>query len=83
MTRTEITEKLTAVFRTVFDDEKIVISDAMTAKDVADWNSVSHIDMICATEEAFNIRLTTRQVAGLNSVGELISVIEENLRTAS
>ncbi len=77
MTRTEITGKLTAVFREVFEDGGIVITESMTAKDVEKWDSVSHIDMICSVEKAFAIRLTTRQVAGLKSVGELLSLIEE------
>jgi acyl carrier protein len=77
MAKAEITEKLTRVFREVFDDESIVLRDEMTAKDVQNWNSVSHIDMICMVEESFDIRLTTREVAVLKSVGELISLIEE------
>jgi acyl carrier protein len=77
MVKAEITEKLTGVFREVFDDERIVLRDEMTAKDVQNWNSVSHIDMICLVEEVFNLRLTTREVAVLKSVGELISLIEE------
>ena len=77
MTRPEITEKLTGVFREVFEDGGIVIRDDMTAKDVKKWDSVSHIDMICSVENVFKIRLTTRQVAGLKTVGELISLVEE------
>jgi acyl carrier protein len=77
MAKAEITEKLTGVFREVFDDESIVLRDEMTAKDVQNWNSVSHIDMICLVEEVFDLRLTTREVAVLKSVGELISLIEE------
>jgi acyl carrier protein len=77
MTRDEITTKLTTVFRDVFDDESIVIRDSMTAKDVKKWDSVSHIDMICMVEGEFKIRVTTKQVANLKSVGELISLIEE------
>lgn len=76
MTKVEITEKLTSVFREVFDDGSIVIRDDMTAKDVANWNSVSHIDMICMVEEAFGIQLTTREVAVLKSVGELVTLID-------
>ncbi|MFM2296251.1 MAG: hypothetical protein RLZZ350_2664 [Verrucomicrobiota bacterium] len=77
MTRPAISEKLTGVFREVFEDGSLVIHDAMTAKDVKRWDSVSHIDMICAVENVFHIRLTTRQVAGLKTVGELISLVEE------
>jgi len=77
MTRPEITEKLTAIFRDLFEDPSIVVTDGMTARDVKKWDSISHIDMICAVERAFKIRLTTRHVAGLKTVGELISLIEE------
>ena len=81
MTRPEINEKLTGVFREVFEDGGIVIRDDMTAKDVKKWDSVSHIDMICSVENVFKIRLTTRQVAGLKTVGELISLVEEKTTT--
>ncbi len=79
MTRTEITQKLTDIFRDIFEDEKIVIRDDLTAKDVEQWNSVSHIDMICMVEEAFEIQLTTKEVAVLKNVGELISIIERKV----
>ena len=77
MTRPEVAQKLTGVFRDVFEDESIVIREDMTAKDVANWNSVTHIDMICMVEEAFKVQLTTRDVAVLKSVGELISLLEQ------
>jgi acyl carrier protein len=77
MTRPEITEKLETIFRDLFEDPAIVVTDAMTAKDVKKWDSISHIDMICAVEKSFKIRLTTRQVAGLKTVGELITLIEQ------
>jgi acyl carrier protein len=76
MTKAEITQKLTEVFREVFEDASIVIRDNLTAKDVENWNSISHIDMVCMVEDTFDIQLTTREVAVLKSVGELISLIE-------
>jgi len=77
MTRAEITEKLTAVFRDVFEDPGLVVTDGMTASDVMKWDSISHIDMIYSVEKVFKIRMTTRQVAGLKTVGDLISLVEE------
>jgi acyl carrier protein len=77
MTKPEITAKLTTVFREVFDDPGVVIRDDLTAKDVPNWNSVSHIDMVCMVEEAFGIQLTTREVAVLKTVGELTTLIGE------
>lgn len=83
MTRAEITEKLTGVFRDVFDDAGLVIRDDLTATDVANWDSISHVDMICAVEAAFAIQLTTRHVAVLKTVGELISLIEQKQAAAA
>lgn len=77
MTRTEITKNLNEVFCEVFEDPNIAIRDETTAQDIPKWDSVSHIDMICMVEDKFRIKLTTKEVAGLKNVGELISVLEK------
>jgi acyl carrier protein len=76
LTEQEILEKLTAIFRQVFDDETIIARPEMTAADVKRWDSLSHIDMIVLVEEAFGIRLPTREVVRLQNVGDLIRVLQ-------
>ncbi|MBF0474162.1 MAG: acyl carrier protein, partial [Nitrospirae bacterium] len=39
----DIKEELQEVFRDVFDEEGIVISNEMTASDIDEWDSLSHI----------------------------------------
>ena len=39
----DIRSKLQEIFQDVFDDEEIELFDAMTAADVEDWDSLSHI----------------------------------------
>ena len=51
MERNEIMEKVTSVFRDVFDDEELVITDSTTAADIEDWDSLTHITLISAIEE--------------------------------
>lgn len=80
MTRDSIKEELSKIFRGIFDDSRVVITDETTAKDVKGWDSVSHIDMICMVEEAFKVKLTTKEVSSLENVGELISVIERKIQ---
>ena len=77
MTRTEIVEKLTAIFHDVFDDESIVLRDDMTSADVEHWDSVNQIMILIACEVAFKIKFATAETEGLRDVGELISVIEK------
>lgn len=80
MTRNDIKEELNKIFRDIFEDSSIVVSEETTANDVKGWDSVSHIDMICMVEDAFKMKLTTKEVSSLKNVGELISVIERKIQ---
>ena len=75
MTEAECLARLTPVFREVFRDEAIVVRPEMTAQDVARWDSLSHIDMIVAVEEAFGVRIPTREVTRMKNVGDLVRII--------
>ena len=57
----DIRSKLQEIFQDVFDDEEIELFDAMTAADVEDWDSLSHITLIHEIEAAFGIRFTTKE----------------------
>ena len=69
-------EKLTSIFRKVFDDETIVLSDQMTANDIGSWDSLSHMLMITQVENAFSIKFSLREINKLKNVGTLIRLIE-------
>jgi acyl carrier protein len=78
MTEAEVKDKLTSIFRDVFEDDSIVVQNDLTATDVERWDSLSHIDMIVRVEEDFQIRLSTREVTGMKRVGDLIQAILAN-----
>lgn len=75
MSREEVFEKLNEVFRDVFDDESIVVTDTTTANDIEDWDSLEHINLIVAIENKFNIKFKMSEVTGLKNVGEMADVI--------
>ncbi len=77
MTKNEIYERLTAVFRDVFDDESIEICDTTTADDIEDWDSIEHITLIGAVESEFKVRFKMGEVSGMKNVGEMVKIIEE------
>jgi acyl carrier protein len=80
MTYPEIHQKLTLVFRDVFDDPALEISDATTAKDVAGWDSIMHVTLIVAVEKAFGTTFTTKEVKTLANVGGLIQLIAKRVK---
>jgi acyl carrier protein len=70
-----ITEKLTQIMRSVFEDDSIVISSELTSKDVEKWNSISNIILISEVEKTFGFRFPIRDLMGLKNVGDLLKVI--------
>jgi acyl carrier protein len=73
----DIEQRLTNVFRDVFNDDTLTIRPDLTASDVENWDSLSHIDMITAVEREFAIRFTTGEVSSMKNVGDLITLIQK------
>lgn len=72
-------ERLQLVFREVFEDEEIEITEETTADDIEEWDSLTHIQLIVETEKEFNIKFTTIETIKLKNVGEFISLIEKKI----
>jgi len=79
MTHDEILAKLTDIFRDVLGDDDLVLSDATTAEDVEDWDSVNHVTLLVATEVAFGIKFATAETESLKNVGHLAALIQRKL----
>lgn len=75
MERNEIIEKLTPIFRQVFSEESLVLNDEMTANDVENWDSLTHMQMVTAVEKAFAIKFKLKDLNKMKKVGDLIAVI--------
>jgi len=79
MNREEVLTIVEGIFRNVFRANDLQISDDLTANEVTNWDSLTHIDMIIAVEDRFEIKIPTLKASKLKNVGELIDLISENL----
>ena len=79
MTHDEVLAKLTDIIRDVFDDESLQPTDAMTAEDVAEWDSTNHVRLMVAVESEFGIRFETDEITAPETVGQLIELIQSKL----
>lgn len=75
----DVTARMTEVFRTTFGDETITVSAQMTADDVEAWDSVTHITLIYALEDEFGVKFSSRDIAGFTCVGDIIDTLERRL----
>lgn len=77
MTREEVYERLNNVFRDVFDDESITLTDDTTANDIEDWDSFEHINLVVAVQDEFSFKIPMGKVVSMQNVGEMVDIIME------
>lgn len=69
-------ERLEDVFQRVFADDLLALTDATTAADIEDWDSVAHINLMFSIEETFGVEFRENEFASLESVGNLKRVLQ-------
>jgi len=75
-TQVEVYHDLAEIFADVFMRDDIVLSSALTAKDVKGWDSFKQIELVMASEEKWGIKFNTRELDSLRNVGDLAKMIE-------
>ncbi len=75
MTVEDILNKMTSIFHDVFDNDDIAVTPSLTADDVPEWDSLTHVRLILAVQKAFNVKFSAAQIASLKNVGDLMDLI--------
>ena len=75
MTRASVFERLNKVFRDVFDDPSILVNEKTTSKDIEDWDSYEHINLVIAVENEFSFKIPMAKVVTMENVGEMVDLI--------
>lgn len=70
-----IYEKLTEIFSDVFDDDSIVVTPELTAKDVYAWDSISNVRLFVAIESVLGVQFSNSEITHLKNVGDLVTAI--------
>lgn len=79
MERNEILKRVEEIFREELEQENLVLTDETTADDVDGWDSLSHVQLVAAMEEAFGIEFKSREILSWDNVGDLIDSIEKKV----
>lgn len=75
MEDSKIYNKITAVLQEVLENDTIVATPDLTAKEVDEWDSFSHIRIILGIEEAFGVKFATPEIAQFENLGQLAGLI--------
>lgn len=75
----EVKKQLEEVFADVFGRE-IALTDELSAKDLDDWDSLQHINLIVAVERRFHIQFATAEISRLKEDGQNVGSFLEVIR---
>jgi acyl carrier protein len=75
MSHEQIVESITPVFRDVFDDQTLLLSDELTAHDVKNWDSLNHITLIVELETLTGLSFSTDELVDLQNVGDFVRLL--------
>ena len=75
MERNQILAEVQEIFRDTLDNEEIALTDATTANDLEEWDSLTHIQLIVAIEKHFRLKFTSKEILSWQNVGEMVDCI--------
>jgi acyl carrier protein len=78
MNTEEVFAKLQSIFDQVFLDH-VELRPELSAKDVPEWDSMIHISLVAAVEQAFSVRFRIGEVEATENVGEFVDLIRRRL----
>ena len=79
MSREEVLKRVNDIFRDVFDDKNLQITDETTANDIEDWDSLTHITLIATIEEELGVKFEMVDIVKFENVGDMVNAICEKL----
>ena len=72
-------EKLTPIFRDVFDDDYLMLQSSTTAQDIEGWDSLAHIRLVVSIEKFFSLHFSASEISDLQNVGDMSRLILKKL----
>lgn len=77
----QVREEFQEVFRDVFEDPTLLVTEETTAEDVDGWDSLAHINLIIAIERQFRIKFATAEISRLkdddSNVGSIMALVAQ------
>ena len=80
MSSSEVDRQVREVMAGVLDVETETLDDGFRRDDASAWDSMNHLRLISALEEAFGIRFTMKEVGEMESFGDVRQRVAERLQ---
>ena len=79
MTDEQILSVLTGIFRDILEDDNLVLTPDLSAEQVPEWDSLSHVRLMLKVQKTFDVKFSAAQISGMKNVGDLVKIIETKI----
>ena len=59
-------------------DVEVALTPELSAKDIAEWDSLAHVRLIVTIEREFKVKFAAAEVSALKNVGDLVALVERH-----
>ena len=74
-----MTDQLYDLVADIFDIEPKDVREELTAEDVELWDSLNHLKLVTAIEQAYGIQFTMAEVQSVDSIGKLKALVDTHV----
>ena len=78
--RDELLNKLKYIFRDVFGDEELDLSEETCSESIVAWDSLAQISILAAVQDEFKVTFDMEEIVAMNSVKSIIDAIEGKIK---
>ena len=79
MNKDEILLKIQDIFRDVFDDDTLILSEETSQNDIDEWDSLEQINIISTIEDEFDVEFEMDEITELKNVGCMIASLDAKI----
>ena len=73
-------KKMEVIFRDVFDDDSICLTESTNAKDIEEWDSLTHISILASVQDEIGVSFDMDEIIAMKNVGDMMKAIEGKLK---
>jgi len=75
-----IYERLTVIFRSIFEDRSIALRPETSQSDITGWDSFSNASLVAAIEKEFVVHFRTAELQSMHNVGCFVDLIRRKFQ---
>ena len=71
----DVRTRVQEIFRDIFDDDDLVLTDELSQESLEHWDSLGHIRLVSALEESLGVSFTIDDIESMSSVRQILAVL--------